>query len=243
MARICASLDSKLRGAFPDTLLQRFVQPSKLALGLLGRGDVVRDADEADMLAGRDPSAAAIPIAASATRRRRAGSALPARTALARIRRRSAPCRMRGRSSGCSLLRQSNTIASSNGSRENPDRPGWRTSACGRAWSPRSAPGRCWRSAGNALRFRAASSASIWSVISICAPTRRSARPSGRARSWLRRDPSDLAVAGPDDAVLRGVFFCRSLQRIQKFDGPVAVLRMQPRDPVGWLSTASGGKP
>jgi hypothetical protein len=46
-------------------------------------------------------------------------------------------------------------------------------------------------------------------------------------------DPPDLAIAGADDAVLRGELFCRSVHRIQKvLDGAVAVLRMQARDPV-----------
>ena len=46
----------KLGGAFGDPQLQRLVQPAELVLGLLGRGDVMGDADEADMLAGRVPA-------------------------------------------------------------------------------------------------------------------------------------------------------------------------------------------
>ena len=46
----------ELRGALGDPQFQRLVQPAQLDLGLLGGGDVVGDADEADMLAGRVPA-------------------------------------------------------------------------------------------------------------------------------------------------------------------------------------------
>ena len=46
----------QLRGALGDPQLQDLVQPAQLDLGLLGGGDVVGDADEADMLAGRVPA-------------------------------------------------------------------------------------------------------------------------------------------------------------------------------------------
>ena len=46
----------ELRGALGDAQLQRFVEPAQIDLGLLGGGDVVGDADEADMLAGRIPA-------------------------------------------------------------------------------------------------------------------------------------------------------------------------------------------
>ena len=46
----------QLRGALDDALLQGLVQPAKLDLGLLGRGDVVGDADEPDVLAGGVPA-------------------------------------------------------------------------------------------------------------------------------------------------------------------------------------------
>ncbi len=46
----------QLRRPLGDPQLQRLVQPAEFVLGLLGRGDVVGDADEADMLAGRVPA-------------------------------------------------------------------------------------------------------------------------------------------------------------------------------------------
>src|SRR5581483_6351799 len=46
----------QLRRAFEDALLQRLVQPPELDFRLLGRGDVMGDADEADVLAGRVPA-------------------------------------------------------------------------------------------------------------------------------------------------------------------------------------------
>ena len=46
----------ELRGALGDPQFERFVEPAQLDLGLLGGGDVVGDADEADMLAGRVPA-------------------------------------------------------------------------------------------------------------------------------------------------------------------------------------------
>ncbi len=56
IARSRASLDSRLGGALGDALLQRLVEPPQLDLGLLGDRDVVGDADETDMLAGRIPA-------------------------------------------------------------------------------------------------------------------------------------------------------------------------------------------
>ena len=41
----------KLRGTLGDAQLQRFVEPTKFDLGLPGRGDVMGDADEADVAA------------------------------------------------------------------------------------------------------------------------------------------------------------------------------------------------
>ena len=46
----------QLRGSLGDPHFQDFVQPAQIVLGLLGGGDVVGDADEADMLAGRVPA-------------------------------------------------------------------------------------------------------------------------------------------------------------------------------------------
>ena len=46
----------QLRGSLGDPQFQDFVQPAQIVLGLLGGGDVVGDADEADMVAGRVPA-------------------------------------------------------------------------------------------------------------------------------------------------------------------------------------------
>ena len=46
----------QLRGSLADPLFEDFVQPAQIVLGLLGGGDVVGDADEADMLTGRIPA-------------------------------------------------------------------------------------------------------------------------------------------------------------------------------------------
>ena len=46
----------ELRGSLGDAQFQRLVQPAQFDLGLLGGGDVVGDADEADVLAGRIPA-------------------------------------------------------------------------------------------------------------------------------------------------------------------------------------------
>ena len=46
----------QLRGSFRDALLEDFVHAAQVNLRLLGRGDIVGDADEADMLAGRIPA-------------------------------------------------------------------------------------------------------------------------------------------------------------------------------------------
>ena len=124
----------ELRGALGDAQFQGFVQPAQIDLGLLGGGDVVGDADEADMLAGRIPArlrfrAQPAPFAVGV-----AGSGLPARTASARLRRRSIPA-------GCAAGRPDAAPCASRtrwpprtAARGNRDRPGWRRSACGRAW-------------------------------------------------------------------------------------------------------------
>ncbi len=46
----------QLRGSLRDPQFQDFVQLPQILLGLLGHGDVVRDADEADVVAGRIPA-------------------------------------------------------------------------------------------------------------------------------------------------------------------------------------------
>ncbi len=46
----------ELRGALGDPLLERFIEPAQIDFGMLGRRDVVGNADEADMLAGRVPA-------------------------------------------------------------------------------------------------------------------------------------------------------------------------------------------
>src|SRR3954447_16144075 len=46
----------QLRGSLGDPQFEGFVQPAQIVLGLLGGGDVVGNADEADMLAGRVPA-------------------------------------------------------------------------------------------------------------------------------------------------------------------------------------------
>ena len=46
----------QLRGSLRDPQFQDFVQLAQILLGLLGGGDIVGDADEADMLAGRVPA-------------------------------------------------------------------------------------------------------------------------------------------------------------------------------------------
>ena len=46
----------QLRRPLGDPQFEDFVQPAQIVLGLLGGGDVVGDADEADMLAGRVPA-------------------------------------------------------------------------------------------------------------------------------------------------------------------------------------------
>ena len=46
----------QLRGSLGDPQFQDFVQPAQIVLGLLGGGDVVGDADEADVVAGRIPA-------------------------------------------------------------------------------------------------------------------------------------------------------------------------------------------
>ena len=46
----------QLRGALRDSLFEDFVQPAQIAFRLPGGGDVVGDADEADMLAGGVPA-------------------------------------------------------------------------------------------------------------------------------------------------------------------------------------------
>ena len=46
----------ELRRSLGDPQFEDFVQPAQIVLGLLGRGDVVGDADEADMVAGRVPA-------------------------------------------------------------------------------------------------------------------------------------------------------------------------------------------
>ena len=46
----------KLRGPFPDALLERLIEMTQFAFGFLGGGDVVSHADKADMLARRIPA-------------------------------------------------------------------------------------------------------------------------------------------------------------------------------------------
>jgi hypothetical protein len=46
----------KLRGPFPDALLERLIEMTQFAFGFLGGGDVVSHADKADMLAGGIPA-------------------------------------------------------------------------------------------------------------------------------------------------------------------------------------------
>ena len=46
----------QLRGSLRDPHFQDLVQPAQIVLGLLGGGDVVGDADEADVVAGRVPA-------------------------------------------------------------------------------------------------------------------------------------------------------------------------------------------
>ena len=46
----------QLRRPLGDPQFEDFVQPAQIVLGLLGRRDVVGDADEADMVAGRIPA-------------------------------------------------------------------------------------------------------------------------------------------------------------------------------------------
>ena len=46
----------QLRGSLGDPHFQDFVELAQIVLGLLGGGDVVGDADEADVVAGRVPA-------------------------------------------------------------------------------------------------------------------------------------------------------------------------------------------
>ena len=188
-----------------DALLQRLVQLPKLDLGLLGDRDVVGDADEADVLSGRIPARlrfrpqpAPFAVGAAIARfqherlQRRFARDLFLQDARQVIRmQRLAPVEHHG-----FLVGQA---------RENRDRPGWQRRACGRAWSPTSAPARCWRSGGSAPRSRArCSCASMRSVMSICAPISRSGATVRIALDpGVDVDPADLSVTGPDDAVLR----------------------------------------
>ena len=224
----------ELGGALHDTLFQRLVELPQLDLGLLGDGDVVGDADEADMLAGRVPAR----LRFRAQPAPFAGCVPVARLQHERFQRRFALDRL------LQHMRQvvgMQHLAPVEGDglvvRQADEVDIGLVGEGARAVELRD-PDRHRRAVGDqpeallALAQRLARER-LGGDVDMGADEANGAAVAVALELGDNADPADLAVAGADDAVFGGVVFVRPGQRIEEvLDRGVAILGMDAVDPI-----------